>query len=236
VLAGVLRDAEMVRLANVSWAVENLLKRTIPRVAQAADYADEGARAVIHALLLNLFVFLEHCMTMTRGNDPDVAYLFEAGEKRLRSGQPTTGQPGQQQDSRDFFEKALQLHCMRFLKVGMLSGKVEESDIAGGRADIIISSGKLCLVVEVKREDGDASFAALRSAYGAQATEYPNVNVRVSFLLVLDRTRGDGTAGHITDKVDVQTVLKKGDSEARLLVIISVPGMRKRPSELSFAP
>jgi hypothetical protein len=90
VLAGVLRDAEMVRLANVSWAVENLLKRTIPRVAQAADYADEGARAVIHALLLNLFVFLEHCMTMTRGNDPDVAYLFEAGEKRLRSGQPTT--------------------------------------------------------------------------------------------------------------------------------------------------
>jgi hypothetical protein len=116
-------------------------------------------------------------MTMTRGNDPDVAYLFEAGEKRLRSGQPTTGQPGQQQDSRDFFEKALQLHCMRFLKVGMLSGKVEESDIAGGRADIIISSGKLCLVVEVKREDGDASFAALRSAYGAQATEYPNVNV-----------------------------------------------------------
>jgi hypothetical protein len=124
---------------------------------------------------------------------------------------------------------------MRFLKTGMLSVKVEESDIAGGRADIIVSWGKLCLVVEVKREDGDASFAALRSAYGAQATEYPNVNVRVSFLLVLDRTR-DGTAGHITDKVNVQTVLKKGDSKARLLVIVSVPAMRKRPSELNMVP
>jgi hypothetical protein len=81
----VLYDAEMVRLDNVTWAVENLLKSTIPRVAQAADYGDERARVLIHALLLNLFVFLEHCMTMTRGNDPDVAYLFEAGEKRLRT-------------------------------------------------------------------------------------------------------------------------------------------------------
>jgi hypothetical protein len=88
VLADVLRDAETIRTGNVSWAVENLLKRTIPRVAEATDYADEGARALIHALLLNLFLFLEHCMTMTRGNEPDVAYLFQAGQKSLRASHP----------------------------------------------------------------------------------------------------------------------------------------------------
>jgi hypothetical protein len=231
----VLRDAEAVRLGSVSRAVERLLSRTVPLVAKATDYADNTARSLIHSLLLNLFVFLEQCMTMTRGNDPNVGYLFEAEEKKVRQKQrPLADRPTQTVDKRDFFEKSLQLHCIRFLKAGMLSCTVEPSDISGGRADILVSFEKVCLVVEVKREDGDASFSALRLAYGAQATEYSNVNVRVSFLVVLDRTRGDGTAGHISEKVKVLSVLKKGDSEPRVLIIVTVPGMRRRPSELTM--
>lgn len=209
--------------------------QAIPIVTQSADCANESVRILVNTLLLNLFVFLEHCMTMTRGHDPGVAYLFAAEDRKMQGKKAGATQTGQGADQRDLFEKALQLHCMQFLNLGMLSGKIEESDKAGGRADIVISWGRLCLVIEVKREDKDASFEALRVAYGAQATEYSNANVRVSFLLVLDRTRSDGTAGHIADKVAIRTVLKQGDSEPRLLVIVRVPGIRKRPSELTLS-
>jgi hypothetical protein len=88
------------------------------------------------------------------------------------------------------------------------------------------------LVIEVKREDRDASPEALRIAYGAQATEYSNTSARIGFLLVLDRSDRDGTSGHIESKVTVSTVLKPGDTEPRTLVVIVMPGRKKRPSQL----
>jgi len=85
---------------------------------------------------------------------------------------------------------------------------------------------------EVKREDADASHDALLRRYGAQATEYSNTSARIGFLLVLDRSRADGSAGHIEEKVAVRTVRKSGDREDRMLIIIVMPGRRKRPSSM----
>lgn len=214
-------------------------------IMESPDYADERIAPLVDAVMLNLFMFLEHCMTMTKGNDREVSYLFAQGERKSRakkaSTTPTSTSSDQDQkdqgtkdDQRDQFEKDLQMHCHRFLRAGGLNAKVEVSDVAGGRADIHVSLGKVELVIEVKREDDDATFPALKDAYAAQATEYSNTNVRIGFLLVLDRTRTDGTAGDIQEKVKVTTVTKAGDTVPRTLVMISVPAKRKRPSELKL--
>jgi hypothetical protein len=212
---------------------------------KSADYADERIAQVVDAVLLNLFLFLELCMNMTKGNDREVGYLFAQDERKPRAkkeaGKATPAASGQDQKNqeqngrqRDQFEKDLQMHCYRFLRAGGLNAKVEVSDVTGGRADIQVTAGKVELVIEVKREDQDATFPALQAAYAAQATEYSNTNARIGFLLVLDRTRTDGTAGDIQEKVKVTTVTKAGDTVPRTLVMISVPAKRKRPSELKL--
>ena len=109
---------------------------------------------------------------------------------------------------------------------------LEVSDVAAGRADILVDLYRTRLVIEVKHEDADASYDALLQKYGSQATEYSNTSARIGFLLVLDRSRADGSAGHIEEKVAVRVVRKPGDTEDRLLVIVVMPGRRKRPSSL----
>ena len=124
--------------------------------------------------------------------------------------------------------------CMRFLLPSLgMSARLEISDVAGGRADILVMHRRISIVIEVKREDRDASHLALRDRYGPQATEYSNTGARIGFLLVLDRSGRDGSSGHIGEKVSVQTVLKAGDGISRTLVIVIMPGRRKTPSGLA---
>jgi hypothetical protein len=113
------------------------------------------------------------------------------------------------------------------------TARLEVSDIAAGRADILVELNRTRLVIEVKREDADASYDALLRRYGSQAAEYSNTSARLGFLLVLDRSRADGSAGHIEEKVAVRTVRKTGDTEDRMLVIVVMPGRRKRPSSMA---
>lgn len=225
--------------------MERLVESHRPDIMQSTDYADERIAQLVDAVMLNLFVFLEHCMTMTKGNDREVGYLFAQSERKFKAKKaPTTAtstsssqdqkDQGPKDDQRDQFEKDLQMHCHRFLRTGGLNAKVEVSDVTGGRADIYVSLSKVELVIEVKREDQDATFPALKAAYAAQATEYSNTNARIGFLLVLDRTRTDGTAGDIREKVKVTTVTKASDTVPRTLVMISIPAKRKRPSELKL--
>lgn len=112
------------------------------------------------------------------------------------------------------------------------TANLEQGDVAGGRADIKVERGRIRLIIEVKKENHNASHEALLAAYGAQATEYSNTSIRIGFLLVLDRSRKDGTAGHIIDKVSAQTVRKSGDTDSRTLIVIVMLGKRKRPSQL----
>jgi hypothetical protein len=138
------------------------------------------------------------------------------------------------QDKRDYFEKALQLDCQRFLRAPLgRCARLEVSDVAGGRADILVELFRTRLVIEVKREDLDASHDTLVRKYGGQATEYSNTSARIGFLLVLDRSRPDGSAGHIEDKVSFRMVPKSGDSSSRALVIVVMPGRRRRPSAIA---
>lgn len=82
----------------------------------------------------------------------------------------------------------------------------------------------------------DSSFESLAASYQAQATDYQNVSVRLGFLLVLDlvSTDNEGTP-HISSLVRAQSVQRAHEDSPRLLVIVKVPGNRKRPSDLTKA-
>jgi hypothetical protein len=79
-------------------------------------------------------------------------------------------------------------------------------------------------------------FDSLAASYQAQATDYQNVSVRLGFLLVLDLV-GTGNAGtpHLSSLIQTRTVHRAGEDIPRLLVIVRVPGNRKRPSDLTKA-
>lgn len=165
---------------------------------------------------------------------PDATKATKATRTK-KATEPKAEKPAKATPERDHFERTLQLDCANFLRVSLASAvRLEQSDVAGGRADIVVEHLGVRLVIEVKREDGDASHEGLRARYGAQASEYSNTNARIGFMLVLDRSRTDGTAGDIEEKFSVQTVTKAGDKEPRTLVLAVMPGKRKRPSELQL--
>lgn len=229
---------------GLSPQAERIIEKVVRQLAAHPDYASTEARQAVDAVLWNLIRFLDYRMDMTRGHDPSGNYLFAnaksaaapssedaskaGGEEAAKSGPSSKGG-----DRRDHFERELQLDCMRIIQSALgRTSRLEVSDIAAGRADILVELNRTRLVIEVKREDADATHEALLGKYGAQAAEYSNTSVRIGFLLVLDRSRPDGSAGHIEEKVAVRTVRKPGDSMDRMLVIIVMPSNRKRPSSM----
>lgn len=111
---------------------------------------------------------------------------------------------------------------------------LEPTNIAGGRADIRLKSGPERLIVEVKREEKDCSFDALFESYEAQTTDYQNVSIRLSVLLVLDLAtpNREGTP-HLTSLFEMRRVRRCSESQSRLILAVKVPGRRKRPSDLT---
>lgn len=244
-VARVREDAAEAVAGSVSPQVNRILERLVPRLLENPDYAETEARGPINAVLFHLLRFLEYRLDTTRGHDPAAAYLFADTERAAVQHVPKAAPPGPgrngsdgkggtpKADRRDEFERALQLDCMHVMRAGFGGGvRLEMSDVAGGRADIFVAHGCTNLVVEVKREDDDASGEALLAKYGNQAAEYSNTSARVGFLLVLDRSRPDGSAGHIEDKISLHRVTKPGDKVARTLVVVVMPGRRRRPSAL----
>jgi hypothetical protein len=202
-----------------------LLASHMPLLRKSSDYAGIAA-STVEAVAYMLLRLVEYRMDVTVGHDYTGGYLFKDTERTAYYGR-TAG------DKRDQFEKALQLDCMHRLHVFFgQAAKIEPSDIASGRADIAIETNGIRFSIEVKHEESDASHVALVRKYGGQSTEYFNTNIRVGFLFVLDRSRADGTAGHLRDKFSVHEVRKDGEAEPRLLIVMTMPGKRKRPSGL----
>jgi hypothetical protein len=86
---------------------------------------------------------------------------------------PKAVKPAKATPERDQFERNLQLDCASFLRVSLASTiRLEQSDVAGGRADIVVEHLGVRLVIEVKREDDDASREGLRTRYGARILEH----------------------------------------------------------------
>lgn len=136
-------------------------------------------------------------------------------------------------------EAELQYDFYVWLAAGWdLAGKaaVELTGTATGRADVVLRIGEIRLVTEVKRDDADASRAALESKYLAQAAEYSGSNVPFSQLLVLDLT--DHTAGtpSLADCAWHAVHTPRAGVSPRNVVVAVVVANRPSPSALRAAP
>jgi hypothetical protein len=216
-LFGVVANAMFLQLANLTGAEADVIERCCKEAQGHTDYSanTNGAR-LFDTVLLSLVRFIFNRLELTKRDDPTGAYLFERDDGSL---------PHEDELQQDFF---------RWVTTYAAGSDLEPTNIASGRADIRLRSGPERLVVEVKREETDCSFDALFKSYAAQTTDYQNVSIRLGVLLVLDLAtpNREGTP-HLTSLFEMRHVRRCGESQPRLILIVKVPGRRKRPSDLT---
>jgi hypothetical protein len=107
------------------------------------------------------------------------------------------------------------------------------SDVATGRADVLVTFGTIRYLTEIKREMARVDKAKLEAKYVQQAAEYGNTNVPLGQLLVLDLApHADGTS-RIDESMWVARHRPQGTSRDRSVVVGVVAGNRPTPSGLS---
>lgn len=218
-LSSVVKNAVGLHIENITNAEAAIIASASELAERYPDYRDNPhGHRLFDAILLWLIQFLYNRLEMTRADDPTVGYLFQRDDSTLPS------------------EDLLQEDFFRWLSTNVAGAGLEATNVGGGRADILVRSSNERIVVEVKRELADSSFESLAASYQAQATDYQNVSIRLGFLLVLDlvSTNNEGTP-HISSLVRGQSVQRAREDSPRLLVIVKVPGNRKRPSDLTKA-
>lgn len=217
VLFGVVANAVSLQLANLTGAEVDVIERCWKMTREHTDYsANANGARLFDTVLLWLVRFIFNRLELTKGDDPTGAYLFERVDGSL---------PHEDELQKDFF---------RWVATYAPGSDLEPTNIASGRADIRLRSGPERLVVEVKREETDCSFDALFKSYAAQTTDYQNVSIRLGVLLVLDLAtpNREGTP-HLTSLFEMRQVCRCGEFQPRLILIVKVPGRRKRPSDLT---
>lgn len=213
----VIANAVYVQLSNLTGAEIDVIERCCNEARGHADYsANKNGARLFDTVLLWLVRFVFNRLELTRGDDPNGAYLFERDDGSL---------PHEDELQQDFF---------RWVATNAAGTDLEPTNIASGRADIRLRSGPERLVVEVKREETDCSFDALSTSYAAQTTDYQNVSIRLGVLLVLDLAtpNREGTP-HITSLFEMRHVRRVGESHSRLVLMAKIPGRRKIPSDLT---
>jgi hypothetical protein len=213
----VVSSAYRFSLEGLSTAEIEIFDHCTAAVEHHPDYKGsiQGAK-LFNTVLLWTTRFLKNRLDITRKDDPSVAYLFETVDGTLAA------------------ESALQDDYFRWISTQSASGEIEPTNIGGGRADVALKATGERMVIEVKRETDDASFASLASHYAGQTADYQNVSIRLGFLLVLDLTapKLEGTP-HIRSLVQCHSLQRLGETEPRHVVIIKVPGRRYSPSAVS---
>lgn len=216
-LLGVVSSAMSLHLDNLTGAEIEVIERCCEEVKGHKDYnSNANGTRLFDTILLWLVRFVFNRLELTKGDDPTGAYLFERDDGSL---------PRESELQEDFF---------RWLTTNAAGSDLEPTNIASGRADIRLKSGPERLVIEVKREEKDCSFDALAMSYSAQTTDYQNVSIRLGILLVLDLAtpNREGTP-HLTSLFDMRNVHRVGEDQPRLIMIVKIPGRRKRPSDLT---
>ncbi len=202
---------------DVSPVLEKILEDCVLAIENIEYYKNPRVKQCFNVLLFLTLRFLENRMNMTKQNNHRLKYLFNFG-----ANEPLPK------------EEELQIDYFDFMHSGISAGiiKVEVSDIASGRADVFFSFGSIQFIAEIKRDDKDCTFTALRKKYIGQASEYQNTNVKLGFLLVLDLTEKTHGSGSIEDNIKVETIVSPNSSIERAVVVVRVPGRRKTPSQI----
>lgn len=213
-ISQVLEDCLNSQKRDISPSLERILGGCICEVEDINDYKDQRVRQSFNTLLFQTLRFLENRMNMTQKNNPRLKYLFE--DKIFPK------------------ENELQMDYYEFMHGNIAAGniRVEVSDVSSGRVDVYFSFGSIQFAAEVKRDSQDCSFAALRSKYIGQTSEYQNTNVKLGFLLVFDWTTRANGVGSIEEHVKVEKLKPLDSTIERAVIVVRVPSKRKTPSKI----
>jgi hypothetical protein len=134
----------------------------------------------------------------------------------------------------DAAEGDLQKDLREFLAGNLVGGAVqtEVEGIAKGRSDIYVGHGGYRFLVELKKHGGRVSPEVARG-YVGQAASYQATNVKLGMLGVLELVDREGLAPAPEECIWYDSVVPQGDTTVRHLVVFTVPGRLRRPSELS---
>jgi hypothetical protein len=136
----------------------------------------------------------------------------------------------------DASEWDLQNDLYTFLVGNFTRGDVrtEVSDVATGRSDVFVTFGGAQFVIELKKENRDATRDGLKKYLG-QTASYQATNVRLGFLGVLDLSRREeDVTPHLCDSVWVDAHWVRDSTRTRNIVVFRVAGNLPRLSSLSI--
>jgi hypothetical protein len=219
---GLVYSGELTRSRTSHPVLDPLLDEILHELAQSPAFI--GATRSTFGLLVEqtiLFLFSRADLTsktwgLHKEKNKDYRRLLKKGEKRPLEGD-------------------LQQDFHQWLATGQLAGlcSVELSDVATGRADVVVAFGTTRYLTEIKRHTSRADKATLEAKYLQQAAEYGNTNVPFGQLLVLDLApHPDGTP-RIDESVWVARHKPQGAKLDRSVVVGVVAGNRTTPSGLS---
>ncbi|MDQ7810570.1 hypothetical protein Q5425_43180 [Amycolatopsis sp. A133] len=220
-LEGIVHSAELARSRTAHPVLDRLLDDLLRQLAESPDFVGD-VRDTFGLLLEQTLLFLlsrADLTTKTWGlhkKNNDYRRELKAGESRP-------------------LEADLQQDFHQWLQSGPLSGlvSVERSDIAMGRADVIVTFGTIRYLTEIKRELSDSTPESLEVHYLRQAAEYGNTNVPFGQLLVLDLTPHPDGAPRLDESVWLGRHRPAGAAKDRNVIVSVVAGNRPTPHDLS---
>jgi hypothetical protein len=182
------------------------------QLQQIPSYNDPEIKLSFQTILYYSLYFLKLRMDNSKSNHPAMAYLFKGSTTPLES--------QLQQDYYTFMVTQQSIGDVR----------IEISDIASGRVDVLFNFLSYHICTEVKREFIDCSFQHLTTQYLGQAMEYGNTSAKFGILLVLDLTEKPHGMGSFESRVKLEIASAPAIQDTRGIIIMTVPGNRVTPS------
>lgn len=222
VLEGVVHSSELARSRTAHPVLDPLLDDLLRQLAESPDFVG-SVRDTFGLLLEQTLRFLLSRADLTtktwglhKQKDKDYRRQLKKGESRP-------------------IEADLQQDYYQWLATGQLGGlvSVEATDIATGRADVIVTFGTLRYLTEIKRELSDSIPSNLEEKYVRQAAEYGNTNVPFGQLLILDLTPHPDGALRVDESVWLARHRPPGARAERMVIAGVVAGNRPTPHGLS---
>lgn len=197
--------------------IEQIFNKCASELIRNDDYKNNMVSFAFNSLLFHSLKFLLLRMNVSKENFKGLNYLFEQDDLP--------------------YEYELQNDYFQFMYSNLVdcSTSIEKRDIGSGRVDVYFSFERFNFSVEIKRDWNDCSFEAIRNNYLGQAAEYSNTDIKIGFLLVLDLTKKNSGIKSIEDSVKVEFIKKNVYSDERAIVVLVVPGMRKKPNQVSIS-
>lgn len=207
-----LQDRDAVERSRVHPVANQIIEETVGGLSRSTDFRGR-VKKQLQPVIVSAIRFLKFCLDAQQGAGYSHArYLFDP----------------------DALEGELQQHLTEWFYAasGLTDLVIEAQQVAAGRIDLMLTFEGFRFVIEIKREQNDATRQGL-GIYLRQAAAYQATDIAVGMLVVLDLT-ATPLPDHMRDHVWVDKVpaSEEGGTD-RYIAVIRVPGNRTAPSRLS---